>query len=268
MSVKINIGGNIARIRKQKGLTQEALAQRLGVSAQALSNWERGSYPDITLLPVIAAHLGMTIDALMGNGPTQREGELYEIRQKTSELYADPAALIDYLKPYYYKYPNELWIADGLSDAIVREKTHLAENYPLVKEACQRLAETKYPWNRENAAWYLCMTCPDEEFEEWKNYCASFYSNTASEVLEERLLYQGRNEEMFLRHGINNFCAVCHLALREDVSNPHARLAFDPERAAGLGKYLVKVIETCGAVNGMVAPAWYGALGQFNLENA
>ena len=52
----IYIGENIKRLRLQKELTQEILAEFLGISFQSISRWERGeSYPDITMLPVIAS---------------------------------------------------------------------------------------------------------------------------------------------------------------------------------------------------------------------
>ena len=41
-------------LRKQSGITQEQLAAKLGVTAQAVSKWENGSYPDGDLLPKIA----------------------------------------------------------------------------------------------------------------------------------------------------------------------------------------------------------------------
>lgn len=270
MPLKIHIAENISRYRKQKGLTQEDLAQRLGVSAQAVSNWERGGYPDITLLPALAAHLGLTIDALMGNCPEQQTGELGEIERKSRELYeSDPAALIEYIKPYYYKYPHELWIADLLCDAIIREKTHLQENYPIVKEASKRiLEETKYRWDRERAIWFMCMASPDDELEEWQDLCPDFYSSTASEILEQRFMYHGRNGELLLRHYINNFKAFCHLCLREDIANPFALLSFAPEKAVGEGKFIIKAIKSVTEIDGEPAPAWYGALGEFSARTA
>ena len=49
------IGTTIAALRREKGLTQDALAAQLGVSAQAVSKWENGlSCPDILMLPVSA----------------------------------------------------------------------------------------------------------------------------------------------------------------------------------------------------------------------
>lgn len=56
--------------RKKLGLTQEGLAQRLGVTNQAVSKWESGqSCPDITLLPALADIFGITIDELFGREP-------------------------------------------------------------------------------------------------------------------------------------------------------------------------------------------------------
>lgn len=56
----------IAELRKERGLTQEQLGQLVGVSAQAVSKWEKGGAPDVELLPALADRLGVTIDALFG----------------------------------------------------------------------------------------------------------------------------------------------------------------------------------------------------------
>ncbi len=56
------IGGHIARYRREQGLTQQALADRLGVSDKAVSKWERDlSYPDAGLLPQLARELGILV---------------------------------------------------------------------------------------------------------------------------------------------------------------------------------------------------------------
>ena len=60
------IGEQITRYRKERGLTQEELGKAAGVSTQAVSRWENGGAPDVTLLPAIADKLGVTIDALFG----------------------------------------------------------------------------------------------------------------------------------------------------------------------------------------------------------
>ncbi len=60
------IGTRIAALRKAHGYTQEELAEKLGVSGQAVSKWENDiSYPDILMLPKIASLFGVTTDELL-----------------------------------------------------------------------------------------------------------------------------------------------------------------------------------------------------------
>ena len=57
------MGARISRLRQEKGMTQVALAEKLGISSQAISKWEREEcYPDITLLPVLADTIGCKVD--------------------------------------------------------------------------------------------------------------------------------------------------------------------------------------------------------------
>lgn len=64
------IGKRIACHRKALGLTQDALAEKLGVTAQAVSKWENDqSCPDISILPRLAEIFGITTDALLGVEP-------------------------------------------------------------------------------------------------------------------------------------------------------------------------------------------------------
>jgi len=60
------IGTVIAKLRKEKGTTQEELAKSVGVSAQAVSKWENGGVPDTELLPAIADYFEVSTDTLFG----------------------------------------------------------------------------------------------------------------------------------------------------------------------------------------------------------
>lgn len=61
------LASNISLLRKAKGMTQEALAEKVGLSFQAISKWENGqSSPDITLLPVLAEIFSVNINDLFG----------------------------------------------------------------------------------------------------------------------------------------------------------------------------------------------------------
>jgi transcriptional regulator with XRE-family HTH domain len=71
-------------LRKEKKVTQEQLAQKLGVSPQAVSKWENGSYPEGDLLPAIADFFDVSIDYLYGRSDRDKS-----IEQKTFEAVYD-----------------------------------------------------------------------------------------------------------------------------------------------------------------------------------
>ena len=69
--MKETIGNRIQKYRKEKGLTQEELAEKLGLSSQAVSKWENDvSCPDIATLPQLCKLLGVTADELL-SGKTE-----------------------------------------------------------------------------------------------------------------------------------------------------------------------------------------------------
>ena len=64
----MRVGANISRLRKAAGITQTELADRLNVSFQAVSNWERGqSCPDIANLMELASIFGVSVDRILGS---------------------------------------------------------------------------------------------------------------------------------------------------------------------------------------------------------
>lgn len=76
--MNMNIGSAIKKLRMDSKITQEEVAQHLGISFQAVSKWETGTtMPDISLLPEIAAFFGVRIDALFS---VDHEDELNRIR--------------------------------------------------------------------------------------------------------------------------------------------------------------------------------------------
>ena len=77
--MQLDLGNNIRQLRRRDKRTQEALAEALGVTSQAVSRWESGgSYPDMNLIPSIANFFGVSIDELFGytNERTKRIDEL------------------------------------------------------------------------------------------------------------------------------------------------------------------------------------------------
>ena len=63
----IKLGERIKELRQRDGRTQEAPACELGVTAQAVSRWEKGiCYPDLEVIPSVANYFGVSIDELFG----------------------------------------------------------------------------------------------------------------------------------------------------------------------------------------------------------
>lgn len=82
----MNIHEIIRTRRTELGLTQEQLAGKLGVSAPAVNKWERGhSYPDITLLPVLARSLGVDLNTLLSFQEDLTEQEIGEFLNRLHE---------------------------------------------------------------------------------------------------------------------------------------------------------------------------------------
>ena len=88
MQIRIFIGKKIIACRHKQGVTQDELAQYLGVTKASVSKWETFvSYPDITLLPKIASYFGITIDALMSYEPNLTKEQVRKITRYLSQTF-------------------------------------------------------------------------------------------------------------------------------------------------------------------------------------
>ena len=106
--MNIYLGENIKKLRREKDITQETLAEFLGVTFQSISKWERGeSYPDITLLPAIAGFFNVSIDELMGVGKAQDEEELLKLLEEYDGLRWDVERKWKLLDTLRKKYPTD-----------------------------------------------------------------------------------------------------------------------------------------------------------------
>lgn len=90
--MKKTLGMLISETRKQKGMTQLELAEKMGVTDKAVSKWERDlSCPDVSSLPLLAEILGLTLDELL-RGQNEKQpagnsvGELFDTILKALAL--------------------------------------------------------------------------------------------------------------------------------------------------------------------------------------
>ena len=83
---EINIGRVLIKNRHKRGITQDELANHLGVSKGAVSKWETGSsLPDILLLPQLASYFDISIDELIGYQPQMEQEDIKELYIRLSK---------------------------------------------------------------------------------------------------------------------------------------------------------------------------------------
>ncbi len=111
--MQIDLGTKIRQLRRRDGRTQEALAEALGVTAQAVSRWESGgSYPDMNLIPSIANYFGVTIDALFGytnerkHRIDQLEAKIYEMKRKNNGVDRNLRECIAFARDALIEFPG------------------------------------------------------------------------------------------------------------------------------------------------------------------
>ena len=150
--MNIKIGAIIKKLRAENNITQETLANAIGVTPQAISRWEsEGGYPDIELLPALADFFSVSTDELLGYKLSEREQELANIKKKMERL-SEVGSIeerVAYARNAFAHYPNDYEIRDHLAVCLyfVWEETH---DEALFKEIESLLGSVANECNDEN----------------------------------------------------------------------------------------------------------------------
>ena len=147
----LNLAENLIRLRREKEVTQEEVANFIGVTKASVSKWEtKQSLPDILLLPVIASYYGVTVDELLGYKPQLGKEQIQKIYHDLAAEFAEKPfeevmdASRKLVKKYYSCYSfllqiSILWLNHytfaedpksqmGILDETVELCTHIIEN--------------------------------------------------------------------------------------------------------------------------------------------
>ena len=142
----MEIGNQIKQLRQRRGITQEAMAQHFGITAQAISKWERGAAtPDIGMLPDISAYFGVTIDELFALTDDTRMERIQNMLW--DDRYYDPAEVEstrEFLLNKGKREPENGKVYEHLAEMenhLAQEHHEKAEEY--AKEALRRNPDLK-----------------------------------------------------------------------------------------------------------------------------
>jgi transcriptional regulator with XRE-family HTH domain len=255
----LKIAERLRKYRKEKDMTQDALAQALGVSPQSVSKWECGDgYPDIELLPNIANHLKISVDALIGNDTDGKKEDIAYFWKKFWSGDDLPGTgnvrdrRVQFAADYWRKYPEEYQIASMIVHELTFGENRNPEKFrPLLYEAAEKiLAECPAPFIRDDTLREICSVCTDEELDRWLGKCTAEYRSCRFEVLEQRYWENDRYEKAYALHQLNNLKLMFHVLGRElqkDIT-PEQRIAQMAERR--------RLIESFAADGETVPPAW------------
>ena len=154
--MNIKLGEKIRTLRKQKNISQDVLAQYLGVSFQAVSKWENGdNLPDVTMIPAIASFFDVSTDELFDFNRIEMENKVQQLCWDIAQYrYSQPEKAEEDLRALLKQYPGNEIVLNNLIYSLQINKKHHE-----VIEICKALMEgTKYDDVRYDAARILAKT--------------------------------------------------------------------------------------------------------------
>lgn len=187
--MKLKLGDNLRRLRKERELTQEQFADAIGVSFQAVSRWENGTaYPDMELLPALSSFFGVSVDALLGCPEVEKEEQakalLEELHKAACE---DPfdvdrvIALIRDFRRYHLnsKCAGRFW---STNQSIMK-----CYRSPAVLPEVRKTAELLLQKHRDTQAiWYMAMLEEEERLDAFLEEYAADELLTVKELKNTR----------------------------------------------------------------------------------
>jgi len=288
----MNIGETIKRLRKQKEMTQEQLAEYLNISPQAISRWEINStLPDITLIPMLANIFDVSTDVLLGVDIDDKNKRIQEIISKSDEYTFNGFNVKEATKTLregLKEYPNSYTIMGNLMFCLWRElydKVHSEERIGNLKEIIKLgekiLAECTDDECRHNAIHVLCNIYSDPQIGEQEKAVKLANKMPHRGLSRESLLvniYKGtakfEQKRSKLYHDIADVIwGLCPWDTLDDGSNPHT-----PEECIVLYQKMIKLLnlifddENYLAYRFFLSNAYYGIAENYavleNYENS
>lgn len=167
----MSIGYTIKRLRREKDITQEQLAEYLGITSRAISQWEcERASPDISQIPILCNIFNVSADILLGIDIEQKEKKIEEYLNKAEERWSSgyDSEGMEILREAYKEYPDSHKIICALMQCTwgCRNDSEIAEEREKLKKEVislgeRLLAECTDTEIRNEAVQLLCYTYPE-----------------------------------------------------------------------------------------------------------
>ena len=190
----IRLEKNLRRLRKEAGLTQAQLADKLGVSFQAVSRWETGAaYPDIALLPELAAAFHVSVDTLLGITEA-RERDISVVTAELRAAYSSPVdtqTIISCLRElrHFHLTSPEFWPAMRALPRVVLASPEVRPELRLVFDAIWESDETN-AFVKSSAVVWRATWEDDDRIERFLEVYSTSVDLSKEELLRSRAEYR------------------------------------------------------------------------------
>lgn len=204
----MQIGETIRKYRKEKNMTQEEMARRLGVTPPAVNKWENGNTcPDIQLLAPISRLLGISVDTLLSFQGELTDEEIKQIVSETDAKFEEGTyeEAFDFIRKKLEEYPNSEQLAWQLALILdVRctvRKVENSEKYePFIVECYTRALKSNNEAIRYQAAESLYnLYLRKEEYNQAEKYLDYISSQNPERKRRQAVIYErtGRLREAY-----------------------------------------------------------------------
>ena len=229
--MEIKIQQKLRELRKEKGNTQENLAQYLGITVQSVSKWERGDgMPDISLLPLLSAYYNVSIDTLLGVDENAKNMRIQEITDQYNAIRRckpnpDGTLVIDHsidagivlLRDAVKEFPD-CWffhqlLASDKSSSETEKTAFLSEAEALCDKIMKKCTENRW---RNCASSILCMIYIDSGRKD-KALENAWESADFVDCADWKLakIYEGEELKKQLRRNIRELTRLLYLSINQ-----------------------------------------------------
>lgn len=252
--MKLRFAQNLKTLRTERNMTQETLAEKLGVSSQSVSRWETGAtYPDIELLPIIASVFDVSVDSLLDSDEAARRHRAYETIDNLN-YFATKQERIEAMRRAYLENQNDptvkIFYFQELADhnnppEMIAEAKRLG--YEMLEDP-SNFPRSEYPG--------IVVSLTEIESEENLPALLSKYTSGPSfdkgHALKIRYIRRGEDEKAFHQAQLNSFARMDY------VFKHFSNLGADIRKIGNdrLYKYSEQVFAVINALSGVCDPQY------------